>query len=145
MRSNLMTWIVGASLIAGAGCATKRETGAATGAVAGGALGAAVGGETGLIIGALAGGFLGYGVGRAMEEEDRRRIAYALEADRAMQWRNTQTGYEYEIEPIGPRDHGGRRCKEFRLHAEDSRGRPEEVYGTACRQRDGSWELVESG
>ena len=59
-----------------------------------------------------------------------------------MYWRNPETGLEYEVEPIRPRDEG-RRCREFRLMAEDKRGREEEVYGTACRTPDGSWELVD--
>ena len=143
MRSNLMTWIVGASLVAGTACATKSGTGAATGAVAGGLVGAAVGDTTGLLIGAAVGGLIGHEVGRAMEREDRRRIAYALEANRPVYWRNPETGYEYQVEPIGPRDYDGRECRQFRLMAEDERGRAEEVYGTACRTPDGSWELVD--
>jgi surface antigen len=143
MRTNLMTLIVGVSLVAGAGCATKRGTGAATGAVAGGVVGGVVGGDAGLLIGAAVGGLLGYEAGRAMEIEDRRRIAYALERDEQVVWRNSQTGYQYQVEPIRERQYADRRCKEFRLFAEDERGREREVYGTACRQRDGSWELVD--
>jgi surface antigen len=143
MRANFMTLILGVSLVTGAGCATKRVTGAAAGAVTGGVVGGIDGGDTGHWIGAAVGGLLGYEAGRAMEREDRRRIAYALEANRTTQWRNTETGYEYVVEPMGPRQYAGRRCQEFRLYAEDVRGREREVFGTACRQRDGSWQLVD--
>lgn len=144
MRSNLMAWIVGASLVASAACVTKRGTGAATGAVAGGVVGAVVGGEAGLLIGAAVGGLIGHEIGSELEAQDRRQIAYALEANQPVYWRNPATGLEYEVEPMRPgRDYEGRRCREFRLMAEDERGREEEVYGTACRTPDGSWELVD--
>jgi len=123
------------------GCATKSGTGAATGAVAGGLVGVAVGDTTGLLIGAALGGLLGHEIGRAMEREDQRRIAYALERNEAMRWRNAQTGNVYEVQPTRTRVQEGRQCREFRLVAEVG-SREEEVYGTACRQPDGSWELA---
>ena len=143
MRSTMMMWIVGVSLAAGGGCGAKRGTGAATGAVAGGVVGAAVGDEAGLLIGAAVGGLLGHEIGRAMEREDRRRVAYALEVNAPAVWRNTETGYEYHVEPIREQDRADRRCREFRLQAEDRHGREEEVYATACRRPDGGWELVD--
>ena len=139
MRTNLVTLMLGASLLT-ASCATKSGTGTAVGATAGGALGYAVGGTGGLILGAAAGGALGYTAGRAMEEEDRRRFAYALEANRPVGWRNPDTGYEYRVEPIETRYQRGRECREFRMMA-DVGGRPDEVYGTACRGPDGAWEV----
>jgi surface antigen len=146
MRTKLMTCIVGASLIAGAGCATKQGTGAATGAVAGGVVGAALGDEAGLLIGAALGGLLGSEIGRQMDEADRRRIAYSLEANQPVVWRNPETGGRYRVEPTRPRYHEGRQCREFRLMADDGRGRdPDAVYGVACRTRGGDWELVQSG
>jgi surface antigen len=143
MRTTLLPLLLGATLISGASCATKRETGAATGAVAGGIVGGVLGGDTGLLIGAAVGGLLGYGAGAAIEREDRRRIAYALERNEPVEWQNPETGYEYEVQPTQYEVREGRRCREFRLLAEDSRGRQKEVYGTACRQPDGSWELVD--
>ena len=142
MWSNLMTVTLGASLALGA-CATKAQTGAATGAVAGGALGAAIGDTTGLLIGAALGGLIGHEVGRQMDREDQRRIAYALEANEAMRWENPNTGYQYEVRPTDTRYERGLECREFRMLADDrSSGRPEEVHGTACRQPDGTWELL---
>ena len=131
--------MLGASLTAS--CATKRGTGTGVGAVAGGAIGQAVGGTTGLILGAAAGGALGYTVGNAMEEEDRRRAAYALETNRPVSWRNPETGYDYRVEPLETRYERGRECREFRMLAEVE-GQPDEVRGTACRAPDGSWETI---
>jgi surface antigen len=141
MRSKLMTLMVGASLITGAGCATKSGTGAAVGAVGGGLIGGAVGGSTGLLVGAVAGGLLGFAAGKSLEEEDRRRMAYAFETGQPTRWRNPNTGYAYEVDPMDTRVEGSRECREFRMLAE-SGSRPEEIYGTACRQPDGSWQLV---
>jgi surface antigen len=140
MRSTLMTLLLGASLATTA-CATKSGTGTAIGAGAGGALGYAVGGTTGLILGGAVGGIFGYTAGRAMEEEDRRRAAYALERNQAISWRNAETGNHYRIEPYDTRYEGGRECREFRMTAEVD-GNPDQVNGTACRQPDGSWHML---
>jgi surface antigen len=142
MRSTYLAVLIGASLTSAAACATKSQTGAAGGAVAGGLVGHAIGGDTGMLIGAIVGGAVGYEVGRQIEEEDRRRIAYALELEREMEWRNAHTGYAYRVEPTGTRYLGdGRECREFRLLAEID-GRPEEMTGTACRRPDGTWETI---
>lgn len=122
-------------------CTHKEGTGAGVGAVAGGAIGGAVGGTTGLIIGAAAGGALGYTVGHAMEEEDRRRAAYALENNRPVAWHNDRTGNDYRIEPGNSSMRGGRECREFRMMA-DVDGRPDEVRGLACRTPQGGWETI---
>lgn len=140
MRSTLMTVLLGASLVTTA-CATKSGTGTAVGAGAGGALGYAVGGSTGLLIGGAIGGILGYTAGKAMEEEDRRQAAYALERNRAMSWQNRDTGYQYRLEPTNTRYEQGRECRDFRLLAEVD-GNPDQVNGTACRQPDGSWQML---
>src|SRR5262245_12948079 len=99
MQRRLRTALAASAIIAGSACATKRGTGAAVGAAGGGIFGAAVGGTTGLVVGAAIGGLLGYTTGRAMEEDDRRRLAYALEADHEAQWTNANTGYRYDVEP----------------------------------------------
>jgi surface antigen len=140
MRSSLMTVVLGATLLTTA-CATKSGTGTAVGGAAGGVLGYAVGGTTGLLIGAAAGGLFGYGAGKAMEEEDRRRAAIALEQNRAASWRNPETGYEYRVEPTDTRYLEGRECRDFRVLA-DVEGSPEQLSGTACRQPDGSWQML---
>jgi surface antigen len=131
--------LLGASLITSA-CATKSQTGAATGAVAGGLVGAAVGNTSGALIGAALGGALGYGVGRSMEIEDQRRMAYALEANRQVQWTNPDTGYRYEMAPTDTYYDEGRECREFRMLAEVD-GRPEQVTGSACRLPNGTWDM----
>lgn len=135
--------LLGASLMA-TGCQTKSQTGAAVGAGGGGLLGAAVGGTSGALVGAAIGGLFGYGVGRAIEEEDQRRVAYALEENQPVSWVNPDTGYRYEVVPQNTVVRAGRECREFRMMARVD-GDFEEVNGFACRRPDGSWELMDTG
>jgi surface antigen len=142
MRARLQAGLTCALLITSTACATKSGTGAAVGATGGGLIGAAFGGTTGLLIGAAAGGLLGYTAGREMEEEDRRQFAAALEADRAAAWTNSSTGYRYRVEPTRSVVEEGQPCREFRVNADVDGKSQQPVYGTACRQADGRWELV---
>jgi surface antigen len=130
--------LVGASL--SSGCATPSGTGLATGATGGAVVGGIVGGGTGAMAGAILGGALGYGVGRYMEEEDKRRMAYAMEQNQRMQWENQQTGAEYQIAPTGTFYRGNTECRNFRMMAEVD-GRPDEITGVACRNPDGTWNM----
>ncbi len=139
--SKSFAWLFTVLLIAATACATKSGTGAAVGAGGGALVGAAVGGGTGALVGAALGGIGGYAVGREMELQDRERVARALEANRAARWQNPETGYEYQVQPTRTVYEQGRECREFRMIAEVE-ARPEEVYGTACRAPDGSWELL---
>ena len=124
-------------------CATKSETGAVAGAAGGAVVGGLVGGNTGALVGAAIGGLAGYSIGRDMEERDRRQVVYALESDQPVQWQNPDTGYRYEVQPQQTVVQRGRQCREFRMVADvEGQRHPEEVYGTACRQPDGSWEMV---
>jgi surface antigen len=141
MQTTLVATVVG---VLASACATKSGTGAAVGATGGGLIGAAVGGVPGLIVGAAAGGVLGYTAGRAMEEDDRQRVAAALEADRAARWTNPHTGYRYDVRPTGNSTENGRPCREFQMRADMGRD-TQDVHGVACQQPDGRWELVGSG
>jgi surface antigen len=143
MPAKLIHIVVSASLISSAGCATKSGTGTAVGAGAGGIIGGLAGGTTGALIGVVAGGLLGYGVGRAMEEEDKRRMALALEQDRPAYWTNPQTGDSYRVEPTQTFYQGTRECRNFRMLATVD-GTPDEVNGLACRNPNGAWEVQSS-
>lgn len=139
MRSKLIIVALGASLLA-TSCGPPSTTGAVVGAGAGGVIGGVAGGAGGMLFGAAVGGLVGYAGGRAVEEEDRRQAAIALEHNREVQWRN-QAGVEYRVVPTQTHYYSGRECRDFRMMA-DIEGTPEQVTGTACRRPDGSWETI---
>lgn len=141
MRANSLLLVLGASLMTVGACQTKAQTGAAAGAGVGAAVGRGLGGNFGMLVGAVAGGALGYEVGRSADEYDRRQMAYALEANRPIEWRNQETGHEYRVVPIDTRYEAGRECREFRMLA-DVEGQAEQLHGTACRAPDGSWQVI---
>jgi surface antigen len=134
------TMMLGASLIAVVACSPKTESTTTAGAVGGAIVGRASGGS--LVTGAAVGGLLGYTAGRAMEEQDRRRMVYALETNQPQTWENPSTGYQYQMQPVRTIEQSGRECREFRIQAEVGSQAREDLHGTACRQADGSWELV---
>jgi surface antigen len=140
MTTKLTSIVLGAALIAGAGCATESGTGAAVGAGAGGVIGTAAGGAGWGLFGAAVGGLLGYGVGHSVEVENERRMTAALAGGQPTTWQSDR-GHVYTVEPAPMFYDGGRPCRRFRLLA-DVEGRPREVYGTACRQPDGRWVSV---
>ena len=133
------------------GCATTyEESGALTGAIAGAAVGSTVGRGPGQMfaiwLGAVVGSQVGATIGRHMDEHDRDRLVSVLETHRtasASTWVNPDTGYNYTATPtrtyeepggIGP-------CREFTIDASIG-GKTEQIYGTACRQADGSWKVI---
>ncbi len=154
MRGNVfiavMALLLGITLIGG--CASKEQTGAVIGGVAGGVLGSQVGGGQGrtlaIIVGTLAGTMIGSTVGRYMDQQDRMQMAQALEANRTNQttaWKNPDTGDSYAVTPVKttyPSGAESQPCREFTMTA-DVGGKPQKMYGTACRQPDGSWKIVQ--
>ncbi|WP_258918357.1 glycine zipper 2TM domain-containing protein [Wenzhouxiangella sp. 15190] len=133
------------------GCATgpKEEVGMVIGGVLGGVLGSQVGSgrgrTTATVIGALAGSAIGGSIGREMDELDRMKMSATLETTRtgvATTWTNPDTGYDYRMEPTRTYESAEGPCREYVLDAEIG-GRTEQVYGTACRQADGSWRIVD--
>ena len=63
-----------------------------------------------------------------------------LESNQPAQWSNPDTGYAYQVQPTRTFVEGSRECREFRMLATKG-STPEEVYGTACRQPDGTWQM----
>lgn len=145
------TFVVGV-LTAGllAGCTMDREqSGGLLGGAVGAAAGSTVGGGSGrvlaIVLGALVGSAVGAEIGRHMDEQDRIRTAEVMEYNRTDQpssWRNPDTGADYTVTPRRTYDSATGPCREFTMDAQIG-GRPQQVYGTACRQADGSWEIVE--
>ncbi len=93
---------------------------------------------------------IGSEVGRTMDEQDEMRANEAVtEAHQAplgetIVWNNPDSGHSGTVTPV--RDgstSSGLYCREFQQTITVS-GRTETAYGTACRQPDGTWKIVES-
>jgi surface antigen len=136
------------------GCANagpKTGIGAATGAAAGGLIGAAAGGgTTGIIGGVLLGGLMGGAIGNALDQRDRelalQSSQYALESTQTgttSNWQNPDSGNSGSITPTRTyQNAGGQYCREFQQTIVVG-GERQQGYGTACRQPDGSWRIVQ--
>jgi surface antigen len=133
------------------GCAdmTKQDVGTVTGGVAGGLLGSQFGGGSGKLLavgaGALAGAFIGGAIGKNMDETDKLKMNQTLESNSIGQpayWQNQKTGTNYTVVPTrNVTVDGNQYCREYRSTANVA-GKNQQVYGTACRQPDGSWKVV---
>ncbi len=151
MRKTLiaLTVIAGALVLSGCAHTPKEETGMVIGGVLGGILGSQVGSGRGrglaALGGMLAGGAIGASIGRSMDDVDRMKMAATLETTRtgvATEWQNPDTGYYYRMEPTHTYESAEGPCREYTMDAQIG-GRTEQVYGTACRQPDGSWRIVD--
>ena len=118
------------------------------GAIAGGILGHQVGGGSGQVlatmIGTVAGAAIGGSIGKTMDDTDRINAAATLENVRtgvSSTWVNPDTGYEYVMTPTRTFDSGTGPCREYKMDATIG-GKTEQIYGTACRQPDGAWKIV---
>lgn len=127
----------------------REFVGGVIGGTAGGLLGATIGRGSGnaaaIVGGAVLGTLVGGGVGRSMDAIDRLYVAQALEqvpSREVLAWQNPDTETRYEVEPLGTyRGRDGRYCREYQAKALIG-GEWQQIYGTACRQPDGSWEVV---
>ncbi len=144
-RMAIVSLLGSVTLAACANAPTREQTGMVIGGVLGGVLGSEVGkghGRTAAtIVGTLAGAAIGGTVGRSMNDTDRLKTAHALESvrtDVASTWRNPDTGNQYSVVPTKTYERAGAPCREYTIEALVS-GKKQQVYGTACRQADGSW------
>jgi surface antigen len=155
MRRVMICGLVGTSLLL-AGCqpgyGPKEGGGTAIGAIAGGLIGSRFGGGSGRFataaLGAVAGGLIGSSIGRSMDQSDRlmaeRTYMQTLETapvGHPGQWRNPDSGNYGTITPTRTYEQAGRYCREYEQTINVG-GRAERGYGTACRQPDGSWQIV---
>lgn len=142
-----------------AGCANrdyggKQTVGALAGAGAGGLLGAQIGKGKGQLAataaGTLLGAFLGSEVGQSLDRADKlhagRANYQALEyapAGNQVAWENPDSGHYGSVTPTRTWQAGsGEYCREFQQQAAIG-GEIQALYGTACRQPDGQWQVVD--
>ncbi len=140
-----------------AGCAAdsgaKQNVGTVAGAIGGAALGSQFGRGTGnvaaIAAGTLLGAFLGSEVGKSLDAADRQAVdraqsrAYAAPVGERITWNNPNSGNSGTIVPTREgTSSSGAYCREFQNTIVVG-GKTEQAYGTACRQPDGSWKVVQ--
>lgn len=132
---------------------TKQVGGTLLGAGAGGLVGAQFGKGTGKLAatgaGTLIGAMIGGAAGRSLDKAD------ALYAGRAgyqaleyqptgaeVPWQNPDSGHYGSVQPLATwQSPSGAFCREF-THTVFVGSHPQKAYGRACRQPDGSWQVV---
>lgn len=128
----------------------KATMGGMLGAAGGGLIAAAAGGGTaGIIGGVLLGGLLGGAVGSALDQRDKelaaRNAQQAFEYGKTGQtstWKNPDSGNSGDITPTRTyQNASGQYCREYQQEVTIG-GEKHQSYGTACRQPDGSWQVV---
>jgi surface antigen len=132
---------------------SKSTVGALAGAAGGAAIGSNIGKGRGNIaaiaIGTLLGAGLGSEIGASLDRADmayyNRTSQMALETaqpGQALPWSNPQSGNHGTITPSNYYQANGMYCREY-TQTVNVGGRQSEGYGTACRQPDGTWQIVQ--
>ncbi len=137
------------------GCATMEENPKTTvGAIGGGALGgliaAAAGGNAAVIAASAVGGILVGGlIGNLMDQHDKKLAAEAAQkaletapTGKPVAWQNPDNGHSGTVTPVKTyQTASGSYCREYQQTVIIN-DKQENAYGTACRQPDGSWKVV---
>jgi surface antigen len=145
----VMSIALSLTLFVGCNNMNKQDVGAVSGGVLGGLIGSQFGQGQGAVAaavgGTLIGALIGGSIGKNMDDQDRANMQAALERNRSNQsseWRNPDSGTSYQVTPqTAYRGSGGQPCREYTTTASIG-GKRQQVYGTACRQADGSWQTV---
>jgi surface antigen len=154
MKNVLLTIAMVAVLSA---CASLPGSNQTQGTVAGGAIGALLGSTVGdgrgkvwaTAAGALGGALAGSHIGKRLDTQDHQAMQKATysalensKSNTKTNWSNPDSGNTGAITPTSTvRMADGSFCREYTSMVEVG-GQSETVYGTACRQDDGSWKIA---
>ena len=147
--------LVAVTALALAGCTEgreKEEFGTILGGIGGAAIGSQIGGGSGRIIaaaaGTLLGAFAGRELGKSLDKDDAaaaqkaQNTAHTAPIGQQITWSNPETGHTGTVTPTRQgTDQSGNQCREYQSTVTIG-GKTEQAYGTACRQADGSWKVV---
>ena len=133
----------------------KQTVGALGGAALGGFVGSQIGGKgrSQLAVtaaGTLLGAVLGSEIGRSLDDADRQQayraqqVASTAPIGQTISWNNPDSGNRGSVTPVrdGTHSASGAYCREYQQTVYIG-GQAESGYGTACRQPDGAWEIVQ--
>ena len=133
----------------------KQGAGTVIGGTAGGLLAyATLGKGSGKVaataIGALAGALIGGSIGQNLDAYDKAMMEksshQALEygpSGRSVEWTNPDTGHSGSVTPMKAyKRQDGMYCREY-VQEVMIGGEKKKAYGKACRQPDGSWQIVQ--
>ncbi len=131
------------------GHCNRKEVGLIVGGITGGLIGAKITSKkdraAGIIGGAILGAIVGSTIGKSMDKADHHCVGQALEHapdNQTIAWSNPDGGAEYRVTPTQTyQTSSGGYCREYQTISTVN-GRSQETYGTACRQQDGAWKLV---
>lgn len=156
MRAKFLIPAIAATAIFVAGCEGQgvKQTGGTLlggvgGAVAGSQFGSGKGQLVATALGTLAGAFIGSEVGKSLDRADKaamhRTSHKALETSKSGQtssWTNPDSGNSGTVTPQKAyQTASGGYCREYQQTVTVG-GKTQDAYGTACRQPDGSWKIV---
>ncbi|MFP6730358.1 MAG: RT0821/Lpp0805 family surface protein [Alphaproteobacteria bacterium] len=131
----------------------KQTLGTLIGAGLGGLAGSQIGSGTGQLAaigaGVLLGGLLGSEVGRSLDKADEAYLANNAQSTletaptgASSSWVNPDSGNSGSLTPTHTyATASGQPCREYHSTVTID-GQTEDVYGTACREPDGSWRFV---
>ncbi len=133
----------------GSGRCDRELLGGLLGAAAGGFIGSKIGDGKGQLAAVAGGTLLGFlvggSIGRSMDTVDQNCVGQALEHagdGETIVWDTPESGGQYQVTPKQTFQRAdGRYCREYTATAVVG-GEAQNTYGTACRQPDGSWQLV---
>lgn len=139
--------------VLGGGGITKGDVGTILGAAGGAALGSQVGSGRGrtaaIAVGTLLGAGAGREIGASLDRADmnyynttQQRALETSQAGQSLPWQNPQSGNSGSFTPSNYyTNNQGQYCREFSQTIQVG-GKSERAYGTACRQNDGTWRVV---
>ncbi len=152
MMTTALVTALGLGACAQGGGFSSADVGTGIGAVSGAVIGSQFGGGSGqtvaAVVGALAGAWVGNQVAQNMTAQDRGYYetaatrAVAAPVGQQITWYNPQSGNQGTIVPVREgRDTTGNACREYQQTVTIG-GKTERAYGTACKQADGSWKII---
>lgn len=132
----------------------KQTAGTVVGGVAGGLLGSTIGSGSGrtaaIVAGAALGALAGNQLGASLDERDQERAARNTQrtleeypTGNSNTWRNPDSGNYGSTTPTRTfTDANGQPCREYTSTVTVA-GKQQQAYGTACRDAEGNWRIVE--